>query len=151
MAGLATAGKRTSILAGVSDLELAYSIGRFTMGVNIFFHGTMRIITGVEPWATKQAQAFVGDPLLPMWSVLAFLYVLPFVEAILGALTLLGLYTRWVLLAGAALIFVLVFGNLTRQDWGTVGNNMHYVLYYVLLIAAQKYNRFALDTRKSAG
>jgi len=151
MAGLATAGKRTNILAGVSDLELAYSIGRFTMGVNIFFHGTMRIITGVEPWATKQAQAFVGDPLLPMWSVLAFLYVLPFVEAILGALTLLGLYTRWVLLAGAALIFVLVFGNLTRQDWGTVGNNMHYVLYYVLLIAAQKYNRFALDTRKSAG
>jgi len=86
-----------------------------------------------------------------MWSVLAFLFVLPFIEVVLGALTLLGLYTRWALLAGAALMFVLVFGNLTRQDWGTVGNNLHYVLYYVILIAAQKYNCFALDRRKGAG
>jgi len=150
LTGLTATGKRAGILAGVSDLELAYSIGRFTMGVDIFFHGTMRLITGLDAWATKQAQAFVGDPILPMWSVLAFLYVLPFIEAALGALTLLGLYTRWVLLAGAALMFVLVFGNLTRQDWGTVGNNLHYVLYYLLLIAGQKYNRFALDNRKAA-
>jgi uncharacterized membrane protein YphA (DoxX/SURF4 family) len=150
MTQLAAAGKREGILAGVSDLELAYSIGRFTMGVDIFFHGAMRLITGLSAWADKQAEAFVNDPLLPMWSVLAFLYVLPFIEVVLGALTTIGLYTRWVLLAGAALMFVLVFGNLTRQDWGTVGNNLHYVLYYVLLIAAQKYNRFALDTRKGA-
>lgn len=147
----AAAGKREGILAGVSDLQLAYSIFRFTIGVDIFFHGTMRLITGLDAWATKQAEAFVNDPLLPMWSVLAFLFVLPFIEVVLGALTLLGLYTRWALLAGAALMFVLVFGNLTRQDWGTVGNNLHYVLYYVILIAAQKYNCFALDTRKGAG
>jgi len=151
MTGLARPGKLAGVLAGVSDLQLAYSIGRFTIGVDIFFHGAMRLITGLSAWADKQAEAFVGDPLLPMWSVLAFLYVLPFIEVVLGALTLLGLYTRWALLAGAALMFVLVFGNLTRQDWGTVGNNLHYVLYYVLLIAAQKYNRFALDTRKTAG
>jgi hypothetical protein len=47
-------------------------------------------------------------------------------------------------------MFILVFGNDMRQDWGTVGNNMHYVLYYALLIAALKYNCFALDTRKTA-
>ena len=82
-----------------------------------------------------QAKVFEDNPLLPMWAVLAFLYVLPFVEAILGALTALGLFTRWALLAGSAMIFWLVFGNLTRQDWGTVGNNMHYVLYYSLMIA----------------
>jgi hypothetical protein len=48
------------------------------------------------------------------------------------------------------MMLILVFGNDTRQDWGTVGNNMHYVLYYALLIAGLKYNAFALDLRKSA-
>ena len=47
------------------------------------------------------------------------------------------------------MMFVLVFGNLARQAWGTVGNNMHYVLYYCLLIAAIRYNCLALDTRKT--
>jgi thiosulfate dehydrogenase (quinone) large subunit len=150
MPGLEGAGKRAGILAGVSDLELAYAFFRFSMGVVIFFHGAMRMITGVDAWVGKEAQIFVGDPLLPMWFVVAFLYALPTIEVVLGTLTLLGLYTRWALLAGAILMLVLVFGNLTRQDWGTVGNELHYILYYTLMIAAQKYNRFALDTRKTA-
>lgn len=139
-----------SVIQSVGDLHLAYSVFRFTLGINLFFHGAMRLITGLDAWVTMQAAAFVNDPLLPMWSVKAFLYVLPFIEVALGALTALGLYTRWALLAGSALMFVLVFGNLTRQDWGTVGNNMHYVLYYALMIAALRYNCFALDTRRTA-
>ena len=140
---------RWSFLGQVSDLELAYAAFRITLGVNIFFHGTMRLITGLDAWVVMQAKVFEGNPLLPMWAVLAFLYVLPFVEAILGALTALGLFTRWALLAGSAMIFWLVFGNLTRQDWGTVGNNMHYVLYYSLMIAALRFNCFALDTLRA--
>jgi thiosulfate dehydrogenase [quinone] large subunit len=149
--GLVGAGKRAGILAGISDLEIAYAFFRFSMGVVIFFHGAMRMITGVAPWVTKEMPLFVGNPLLPMWFVVGFLFVLPYIEVVLGTLTLLGLYTRWALLAGAILMLVLVFGNLTRQDWGTVGNELHYILYYTLMIAAQKYNRLALDTRKSVG
>jgi len=137
-------------IQSVGDLHLAYSIFRITLGVNIFFHGAMRLITGLDAWVTMQAAAFVSDPLLPMWSVKTFLYVLPFIEVVLGTLTAIGLYTRWALIGGSVMMFVLVFGNDSRQDWGTVGNNMHYVLYYALLIAALRYNAFALDTRKSA-
>ena len=151
MTGLEAAGKRTGILAGVSDLQLAYSFFRFSMGVVIFFHGAMRVITGVDAWVGKESQIFVGNPLLPMWFVVAFLFVLPYIEVVLGTLTMLGLYTRWALLAGAVLMLVLVFGNLTRQDWGTVGNELHYILYYTIMIAGLKYNAFAIDTRKSAG
>jgi thiosulfate dehydrogenase (quinone) large subunit len=109
---------RWGFLGAVSDLELAYAAFRITLGVNIFFHGAMRLLTGLDAWVVMQAKVFEGNPVLPMWAVLAFLYVLPFVEAILGALTALGLFTRWALLAGSAMIFWLVFGNLTRQDWG---------------------------------
>ena len=145
------AGKSAGILAGVSDLELAYAFFRFSMGVVIFFHGAMRMITGVGPWVVKEMPLFVGNPLLPMWFVVGFLWVLPTIEVVLGTLTMIGLYTRWALLSGAVLMLILVFGNLTRQDWGTVGNELHYILYYALMIAGQKYNRFALDRRKAAG
>jgi thiosulfate dehydrogenase [quinone] large subunit len=138
-----------SAINSASDLQLAYSAFRITLGMNIFFHGAMRLITGLDAWATMEAHLFDKQPLLPMWSVTLFLHVLPFVEVTLGVLTLLGLFTRWALIAGSIMILLLVFGNDTRQDWNTVGNNMHYVLYYVGLIAARRYNAFALDTLKS--
>jgi thiosulfate dehydrogenase [quinone] large subunit len=137
------------MFASVSNLQLAYAIFRITLGTNIFFHGAMRLITGLNAWVNIQGEAFV-DKLLPMWSVTAFLTVLPFYEVALGAITVLGFKTRWALLGGSAMMFVLMFGNLTRQDWGTVGNNMHYVLYYALMIATYRYNCFALDTRNAS-
>lgn len=142
-------GVLISAVQSASDLQLAYSAFRITLGMNIFFHGAMRLITGLDAWAVMESQLFVKQPLLPMWSVSLFLHVLPFVEVTLGILTFLGLFTRWALIAGSIMILLLVFGNDVRQDWNTVGNNMHYVLYYVGLIAALRYNAFALDTLKS--
>jgi thiosulfate dehydrogenase [quinone] large subunit len=137
-------------IQSAGDMQIAYSAFRMTLGMNIFFHGAMRLITGLDAWATMEAGLFTKQTLLPMWSVSAFLHVLPFVEVVLGALTFVGLFTRWALIGGSVLLLLLVFGNDVRQDWNTVGNNMHYVLYYAGLIAALRYNAFALDTRKSA-
>ena len=144
----------TGIVAAIQstgDLQLAYSAFRITLGMNIFFHGAMRLITGLDAWAVMESGLFTKQPILPMWSVSTFLHILPFVEVILGALTFLGLFTRWALIAGSVMMLLLVFGNDVRQDWNTVGNNMHYVLYYAGLIAALRYNAFALDKLKSAG
>ena len=137
-------GGLVNAITSTGDLQLAYAAFRITLGMNIFFHGAMRLITGLDAWAVKE-EALFTNTLLPMWSVSAFLHVLPFVEVLLGALAFLGLYTRWALIAGSLMILTLVFGNDIRQDWNTVGNNMHYVLYYAGLIAAYRYNAFALD------
>lgn len=142
-------GSILGAIQSASNMELGYAALRFTLGMNIFFHGAMRLITGLDAWAVKEEALFTTQPILPMWSVSAFLHVLPFVEVVLGILTFIGLYTRWALIAGSVMILLLVFGNDVRQDWNTVGNNMHYVIYYAVLIAALKYNAFALDTRKS--
>jgi len=137
---------------GLSELQLAYALFRITLGVNILGHGLVRIIYfgvgGLEPWVLEQAALFDGH-LLPMWLVHGFLYALPFFEIVLGVLTALGLFTFEALIGGVLMMFVLVFGNLMRQAWGTVGNNMHYVLYYCLMIAAIRYNCLALDTRRA--
>ena len=137
-------------ITSTGDLQLAYSAFRITLGMNIFFHGAMRLITGLDAWANMESALFTKQPILPMWSVSLFLHVLPFVEVVLGALMFVGLYTRWALIASSVMMLILVFGNDTRQDWNTVGNNMVYVLYFAGLIAALKYNAFALDTRKQA-
>ena len=52
-------------------------------------------------------------------------------------------------IAGALMMFVLIFGNTTRQAWGTVGNNMHYTLYFCILVAAQSHDWLSIDSRRS--
>jgi len=141
--------KLVEAIQSLDNLQLAYTLFRITLGMNIFFHGAMRILTGLDAWVVMQAAVFIPPKSpLPVWSVHAFLYVLPFVEVVLGTLTALGLYTRWALIGGSVMMLILVFGNDMRQDWGTVGNNMHYVLYYAGLIATLRYIAFALDTKK---
>jgi thiosulfate dehydrogenase [quinone] large subunit len=132
----------------VSNLQIGYFLFRLTLGVDIFFHGAMRLITGLSAWEVAQAAAFVDTP-LPMPLVHAFLYTLPFIEVVLGALTILGLFTRWALIGGSVMMLILVFGNTQRQEWATVGNNMHYVVYYWLLIIRQCDNWLAWDNRRA--
>src|SRR5258708_19858062 len=118
-----SAEKRWEILGGVSNLQLAYFLFRFTLGVNIFFHGFMRIATGLTAWVMLQGEPFAKSP-LPMWSVHAFLYVLPFIEVILGTLTALGLYTRWALLGASVMMFMLVFGIHIRTVSSTPAHHL---------------------------
>jgi thiosulfate dehydrogenase [quinone] large subunit len=128
------------------DRQLAYSIFRLTLGINILIHGAGRIFgPGAEAFATTTAVEFTKTP-LPGGLVHAFLVVVPFAELILGALTALGLFTRWALALGGLLIAALVFGTAMRSDWNTVGVQMIYAIAYYLLLANRSGNRFSLDS-----
>ena len=132
-----------------SSYRIAYALFRITLGVNMFFHGFMRIISDTSAWVEGQVVTF-SDSFLPEVSVRVFLHVLPYYELVLGTMLTLGLFTWWSSIAGALMMLALLFGNTTRQDWGTAGNNMHYTLYFCILIAANAYDSFALDKRRSS-
>ena len=132
-----------------SSYRIAYALFRITLGVNMFFHGFMRIISDTGAWVEGQVVTF-SDSFLPEVSVRVFLHVLPYYELVLGTLLTLGLFTWWSSIAGALMMLALLFGNTTRQDWGTAGNNMHYTLYFCILIAANAYDSFCLDNRRAA-
>jgi thiosulfate dehydrogenase [quinone] large subunit len=68
-----------------------------------------------------------------------------FLEAIVGLLLLLGLWTRWALLLGALSMACLVFGTALRSDWNTLAIQMLYAAIYAALIAAREYNSYSLD------
>jgi thiosulfate dehydrogenase [quinone] large subunit len=132
-----------------SNLQIGYFLFRLTIGVNMFFHGFMRPFTGLSAWEQPLAATFV-DTYLPMPLVHAVLYVIPFYEIILGALLVLGLFTRLATIAGAVMMLGLLYGNTAKQDWGTVGNNMHYTLYFTGMLAFHRFDWLALDNRRAA-
>jgi len=130
-----------------TDHGVAFAIIRLTLGINILLHGLTRIfgLGGAEAFATKTAPQFSGTP-LASGLVFAFLVAVPFVEAILGLLTTLGLFTRWALALGGLLITTLVFGTAFRSDWASVGNQMIYALTYYLLLSNCRQDEFSLDS-----
>jgi thiosulfate dehydrogenase (quinone) large subunit len=128
------------------DRQLAYAVFRLTLGINILVHGAGRIFgPGAEAFATTTSAEF-SKTALPSGLVHAFLFVLPFAELVLGALTTLGLFTRWALVLGGLMIATLVFGTAMRSDWNTVGVQMIYAITYYFLLVHRASDRFSLDT-----
>ena len=131
-------------MTSTDDLSLAYVLLRATLGVNIALHGISRILAGVGVFAAALEKQFAGTP-LPHFAVRAFGCALPWAEAMVGLLILVGGATRIALVAGGLLILVLTFGSSLHQDWGIAGLQLIYATVYSLLIAFRKYNLLSLD------
>ncbi len=136
--------------ASPTNMQIGYFFMRIMLGVNLFFHGFMRIIQtgGVAVWEQPMATTF-EETFLPMALVHAFLYMIPYIEVLLGAMTLLGLYTRWALLVGVSFYVILMFGHTVRQNWAGVHIIMHYGFYYWVLLVLLGQNWLALDNRRA--
>lgn len=135
----------------VQDRRMAYVIFRLALGINILIHGLGRILgAGPHEFASKTAGIFTSTA-LPMWAVHGFLLVLPFVEAAIGLLLTLGLFTRWALAAGGLLMIALIFGTAMRSDWTTVGVQMIYSVAYFLLLFFRRYDAFSVDAVMARG
>lgn len=121
----------------------AYVALRLALGLNMFLHGATRI-----PDLGGFASGIVGEfkgTILPAAFVEAFATVLPFLEATVGLLLLLGLFRKQALLLGVAIMLCLIFGTGLQQNWGTIATQMHYVIYFGLLLVFLSYDRYALD------
>lgn len=129
-----------------TNMQLGYLIMRLMLGLNLFMHGSIRHINGIEVWLEPNAETFVGT-ILPMQLVTSFLYIVPTVELILGVLLLLGLFTRSALIATVVLFLVLDFGHGVRQLWSNMHLIMHYSVYFWIMFILIKQNWLALDNK----
>ncbi len=126
----------------------SYSLLRIALGLNICLHGVVRWTAGLGNFAESLLPMF-QKTLLPAWSVYSFGYVLPIVEAVIGACVLFGFHTRRALNSGSVLMLVLMFGSTLRQDWPTVGIQLTYSLVYSLLLAGIRFNSCSIDRQLS--
>lgn len=121
-----------------------YTILRIVLGLNMLMHGAVRLFGDYTGFAEGVLKEFSGT-VLPEILVKAVGWGIPPVEFLIGLALILGLFTGTALIAGGLLMSVLVFGMSLLKSWGTVGNQMVYVLLFSLLLFGMKYNRFSID------
>lgn len=131
-------------LKELKDQRIAYALLRIILGVNIFMHGLSRLLAGPAHFVTKITTQFAPTS-LPHWSLTGFAILLPWVEALLGLLLLLGLWTRFALIAGSLLMLILTFGSTLIQDWGIAGLQLTYAIAYFGLLFLLRYNQYSID------
>lgn len=132
------------IIEAQLDRRLAYALLRAIIGVNLAVHGVSRLLAGPHAFATSLVTMFHSTP-LPAWSVMAFGLVLPWIEAALGLLILLGLATRFSLVVASLTMLALTFGSTLRQDWQIAGLQLIYAAIYTALLGFRQENAYSLD------
>lgn len=127
----------------LTNPELAFVLGRLLLGVNFLTHFLVRLpkLADFKAGLLKQ---FATTP-LPAPLVALFATALPFAEGAIGALLLLGLFTRPALVAAMLVMVSLVFGSSLLEQWDTVSTQMLYGLFIFALVLHCQHNRLCLD------
>jgi len=128
-----------------ADAVWAYAILRLSFGANIMLHGVARLVAGNAAFLAYLTHYFEKTPEVPATLLPLFARTLPFAEAGIGLLLVLGLWTRFALIAGALVMTGLVIGSNLAQDWTIAGLQLIYVFIYYYLLAHRDKNTFSLD------
>ena len=128
-----------------SDAVIAYTILRVSFGANIMLHGVSRIVMGHAAFLAYLTHYFEKASYVPVSMLSLFATVQPWVELILGLLLMIGLATRFSLIAGALVIMCLVFGTNLAQDWLVSGLQLIYAFLYYYLLVHLDQNRYSID------
>lgn len=126
------------------DAILGYTLLRVIIGVNILSHGISRILTGPTAYAATLVTQFQNTP-LANWLVSGFGNALPWIEALLGVLILLGIKLRWTLLLAGTLLAVLTYGICLIQQWESAALQLIYAIIYALLLTLRRWNVISID------
>ena len=113
------------------------------MGMSFFGHGAIRL-TKLSVFSHGMVEQF-SKSFLPGWSVLVFGFVLPFLEFTTGLLLLLGLFTRFAIVSGVAIILLLIIGSSIIEQWQAIFVQIVYGAYLALLFNFTGYNAISVD------
>jgi thiosulfate dehydrogenase (quinone) large subunit len=131
--------------ASAIDQRLAYALLRVVFGVNIFFHGLSRLLSDHAAFLAYLSQQMAKSP-LPKWMLPPFAAALPWAEATIGLLLLLGLFTRFALVAGSLVMIALMAGITLAQNWDVAGIQLIYCAIYFVLLSYRERNFYSVDT-----
>ena len=133
----------------LEDRPLAYALLRVALGVNFAGHGLIRIYHGVGAFAHTTAEHLAKSP-LPQGFVVGFGYVIPWVEAVLGVMLIVGLGTRAALVVGAVFMMALTVGVAANQQWDVVGDQLVYSFLFSVLLFLREWNGLSVDARMAS-
>lgn len=129
----------------LTNAEWAFVTSRWLLGISFLAHLLVRgpKLAAFQAGLLKQ---FAGT-VLPAALVGPYALGLPWVEGAIGALLLLGWYTRPALVATMLVLMSLVLGSSLLEQWATVGTQLLYGLYVFALLLHVQHNCLGLDRR----
>jgi len=128
----------------MSAYKQSFLLVRLAIGTSLFGHGLVRL-QKLDKFSQGMADHFQHS-ILPQTLVLAFGYFLPFAEFGIGVLTLAGLWTRQVAVAGVLLMILLIFGTTTIEQFDPIPSQLLHAAFFIgLLVFADRYDSWSLD------
>ena len=123
----------------------AYLLARLPIGLSFFGHGLIRIIK-LDTFSKGMVAQF-SKSFLPAVFVSVFGHALPFLEFAAGLLLLLGLFTRFAICLGTAIILMLICGSSIIEQWNAIFTQLFYGAYLAALYYFIPYNAYSLDAK----
>lgn len=123
--------------------KIGYLILRIGLGINLFAHGLVRLISNSEKFQEWLLNLF-APTIFPVFSIKLMANIIPPLEFWLGIAILLGIKFKIHLIIGALLMFSLIFGMCMVQQWEIVGFQMIYLIFYYFLITHIESNSIEL-------
>ena len=130
----------------INEKSLAYALLRIAIGVNFAGHGLIRFHIGLGHFANSTVSHLINSP-LPHGLVLAFLYVVPIIEALVGIALVFGILTRSALVVSALLMVALMVGVTSNQQWDVASEQLIYSLVLFVLLFLHEHNELSIDRR----
>ena len=130
----------------INEKSLAYALLRIAIGVNFAGHGLIRFHIGLGHFANSTASHLTNSP-LPHGPVLAFLYVVPIIETLVGIALVFGILTRAALVVSALLMVALMVGVTSNQQWDVASEQLIYSLVLFVLLFLHEHNELSIDRR----
>jgi uncharacterized membrane protein YphA (DoxX/SURF4 family) len=93
----------------------AVLFARLVLGLIFFMAGVWKVFELGPAGHVRKFFLPFEHTLLPVWSLWAVGYTIPFIELIAGALVILGLKTRYALLALGIVLAIVTFGHLLEH------------------------------------
>ena len=121
---------------------------RVGIGLLLFFAGFNKFLRdgGASGVAESMLESF-ADTFIPQFLLVPYVYLLPYVEILCGALLIIGLFSRPAILFACALLASLAFGLFVDKNGDTAAKVINYLLVAsVALWFISRDDRYSLDS-----
>ena len=125
----------------------AVLFARLVLGLIFFMAGVWKVFTLGPGGHVQRFFLPFQHTFLPVWSLWAVGYTIPFIELIAGALVILGLKTRYALIGLGVVLAIVTFGHLLEQPLYSFHEHVIPRLALVLFVflMPRDSDRFSLD------
>ncbi len=130
-----------------SSAAFAVLFARAVVGLIFFMAGVWKVFTlGPAAHVRKYFLPF-QDTFLPVWSLWLTGFTIPFIELIAGALVIIGLKTRYALVALGTVLVIVTFGHLLENPLYPFHEHVipRLVLVVFVLMVPAEADRYSLD------